>query len=60
MSIKSSKLTVLIDFSNCSKSIRSLTSFQTNSLLLIDAVTELIPQSLTPLIIKGITVVFNL
>ena len=42
------------------KSISFDASLQINSLLLIDEPDESIPQSFTPLIIKGITVVFNL
>ena len=54
------KLISLTDFSRVLKSINFPASFHKNCLLFIDAVTEFIPQSLTPLIIKGITVVFNL
>ena len=59
MSIRFSKLISFIDFSNNSKSINFDDSFHKNCLLIIEVVTEFIPQSLTHLIIKGITVVFN-
>ena len=41
------------------KLIKFAASFQINCLLFVEALTEFIPQSLTPLIINGITVVSN-
>ena len=54
-----SKFISFIDLSKSSKSTNFDASSQRNSLLLVDTLTESIPQSFTPLIMKGITVVFS-
>ena len=54
-----SKLISFIDLSKRSKSTNFDASSQRNSLLLIDTLTESIPQSYTPLLMTGITVVLS-
>ena len=57
--IKKIKPTTKIDFSSKSKSINLEASPQINSLLLILQLAESLPQSLIPLNMNGITLVFN-